>query len=53
MLEYSDSYSDTSLSFWNFRRDEIEEDVDLTTDNASSFKHKANLIDNKEIMEKR
>ena len=42
----SDSYCDTSGSSWNFKRDEIEGDVDLTIDNASSFKYKANLIGN-------
>ena len=45
-LEYSDNYSDTSASLWNFKRDEIEEDADLTIDNGSSFKYKANLIGN-------
>ena len=38
LIEYSDNYSDTSESLWNFKRDEIEGDVDLTIDNASSFK---------------
>ena len=38
LIEYSDHYSDTSGSLWNFKRDEIEEDADLTTNNASSFK---------------
>ena len=31
---------------WNFKRNEVEEDADLTINNASSFKHKANLIGN-------
>ena len=44
LLEYNDNYSDTSGSLWNFKRDEIEEDADLTTNNASSFKYKAKLI---------
>ena len=44
LLEYSNNYSDTSGSLWNFRRDEIEEDADLTINNISSFKYKANLI---------
>ena len=48
LIEYSDNYSDTSGSLWNFKRDEIEEDVDLTIDNASSFKYKANFIGNTE-----
>ena len=44
LLEHINNYSDTSGSLWNFKRDEIEGDVDLTIDNASSFKYKANLI---------
>ena len=46
LLEYSDNYSDTSGSLWNFKRDEIEGDVGLTIDDASSFKYKVNLIGN-------
>ena len=38
LIEYSDNYFDTSGNLWNFKRDEIEGDVDLTIDNASSFK---------------
>ena len=30
LIEYSDNYSDTSSSLWQFKRDEIEENVDLT-----------------------
>ena len=30
LIEYSDSYSDTSGSLWQFKRDEIERDEDLT-----------------------
>ena len=44
IIEYSHNYSDTSGSLWQFRRDEIEGDVDLTINNAPSFKYKANLI---------
>ena len=44
LIEYGDNYSDTCGSLWNFKRDEIEGDVDLTIDNAPSFKYKANLI---------
>ena len=32
LIEYSDNYSDTSGSLWQLKRDEIEEDVDLTFD---------------------
>ena len=46
LTEYSDNYSDTLGSLWNFKRDEIEEDVDLTVDNSSSFKYKSNIIGN-------
>ena len=48
LIEYSDNYSDTSRSLCNFKRDEIEGDVDLFIDNASSFKYKANIIGNTE-----
>ena len=49
LIEYSDNYSDTSGSLWQFKRDEIE-DVDLTHDtnhipnNSSSFKYKSSFI---------
>ena len=42
--KYSDNYSDTSGNLRNFKRDKIEGDADLTINNASSFKYKANLI---------
>ena len=44
LIEYSDDYSDTSGSLWQFKRDEIEGIVDLAVDdnsipnNSSSFK---------------
>ena len=50
LIEYSDNYSDTSGSLWQFKRDEIEGDVDLTVDaqhipnNSSSFKYKSSFI---------
>ena len=43
LIQYSDNYSDTSGSLWQFRRNEIEGDVDLTIDDAPSFKYKSNL----------
>ena len=46
LIEYSDNYSDTSGSLWQFKRDEIEEDVDLNVDNSSSFKYKSSFIGN-------
>ena len=42
LIEYSDNYSDTSGSLWNFKRDEIDGDAD--DDNAPSFKYKASII---------
>ena len=32
LIEYSDNYSDISGRLWQFKREEIEEDVDLTLD---------------------
>ena len=49
LIEYSDNYSDTSGSLWNFKRDEIDNNANVTNDNnAPSFKYKANLIGNTE-----
>ena len=49
LLEYSDNYSDTSGSLWQFKRDEITNNADVTNDNnVPSFKYKANLIANTE-----
>ena len=53
LIEYSDNYSDTSGSLWQFKRDEIEGNVDLTVDanhipnNSSSYKYKSSLITNR------
>ena len=48
LIEYSDNYSDTSGSLWDFKRDEID-NANVTNDNnASSFKYKASLIGNTE-----
>ena len=52
LIEYSNNYSNTSGSLWQFKRDEIE-DVDLTADGnhipkrSSSFTYKSNLITNR------
>ena len=49
LIEYSDNYSDTSGSLWDFKRDEIVDNAYVTNDNnAPSFKCKANLIGNTE-----
>ena len=53
LIEYSDNYSDTSGSLWQFKRDEIEGDVNLTVyaqhipNNSSSFKYKSSFITSK------
>ena len=45
LIEYSDNYSDSSGSFWGFKRDEITNNADVTNDvNAPLFKYKANFI---------
>ena len=44
LIEYSDNYSDTSGSLWQFKRNEIEGDVDLTANNSLSSKYKSNFI---------
>ena len=52
LIEYSDNYSDTTGSLWQFKIDEIK-DVDLTVDdnhipnNSSSFKYKSSFITNR------
>ena len=49
LIEYSDDYSDTSGSLWDFKRDEIVNNANVTNDNnASSFKYKKSLIGNTE-----
>ena len=53
LIEYRDNYSDTSGSLWQFKRDEIGGDNDLTVDaqhipnNSSSFKYKSSFITNR------
>ena len=45
LIEYSDNYSDTSGSLWDFKRDEMDNNANVTNDNnASSFIYKASLI---------
>ena len=49
LIEYSDNYSDTSGSLWQFKRDGLNvNDINaaLTNDNAPSFKYKASIIGN-------
>ena len=47
LIEYSDNYSDTPGILWDFKRDEIVNNANVTNDNnASSSKYKENLIGN-------
>ena len=44
-IEYSDNYSDTSGSLWQFERDEPPaNNADFTATNSESFKYKAALV---------
>ena len=49
LFEYSDNYSDTSGSLWQFKRDEQNMNYtnsdDVTTAN-STFKYKSNILEN-------
>ena len=49
LIEYGGNYSDTSGCLWGFKRDEIDNNAEVTNDNsAPSFKYKASLIGNTE-----
>ena len=39
LIEYSDNYSDTSGSLWDFKRDEIDNNANVTNDDVPSFKY--------------
>ena len=45
LIEYSENYSDTSGSLWQFKRDEVtDKNANLTISNSQSFKYKAGLL---------
>ena len=49
LIEYSDSYQDSSGTLYQYKRDEPPEDdavADLTADNSSSLKYKISLLGN-------
>ena len=49
LIKYSDNYSRTSGSLWGFKRDEIDNNVNMSIDdNAHSFKYKASITGNTE-----
>ena len=46
LIKYSDNYSDTSGSLWQFKGDEVPaNDADLSADYSQSFKYKAALVE--------
>ena len=48
LIEYSDNYSDTSGSLWQFKRDEVPaNNADLTINNSQSFKYKTAIAGRK------
>ena len=45
LIEYSDNYSETSGSLWQFKRDEVPaNNAELAIDHSQSFKYKAALL---------
>ena len=49
LIEYSDNYSNTSGSFWQFKRDEspvnnVGNHDNVSTDNSTSFKYKSSFL---------
>ena len=45
LVEYNDNYSDTSISLWDFKRDEVpDNNADFTIDNSQSFEYKTALV---------
>ena len=52
LIEYSDNYQDSSATLYQYKRDEPPEDnaiANLTANNSSSFKHKVNLLGNRNV----
>ena len=46
LIEYSENYSDTSGSLWDFKGDEIDNNANVSDDNTPSFKYKVSNIGN-------
>ena len=58
LIEYSDNYSDTSGSLWQFKRDEPPKEnngniSNVSTDNSSSFRYKSNFVGTFQMVEER
>ena len=52
LIEYSDNYQDSSVTLYQYKRDEPPEDnaiANLMVNNSSSFKYKVNLLGNPEV----
>ena len=46
LIEYSDNYSDTSGSLWQFKKNEVPAgNIDFSIINSQSFKYKAALLE--------
>ena len=44
-IEYSENYSNTSRSSWQFKKDEVlANNANLSIDNSQSFRYKAALL---------
>ena len=50
LIEYSDNYSDTSGSLWQFKRDEGPANNDFTIGNSQFFKCKAALVGKQQML---
>ena len=51
LIEYSDNYSDTSGSLWQFKRDEVPANkAVLAINNSQSFKYKAALVGKQQML---
>ena len=47
LIKYSDNYSDSTASSYQFKRQEpLDDNADLTIEGSSSFKYKSNLLGN-------
>ena len=46
LIEYSDNYSDTSGSLWQFQRDEIENNANVSGAYSSPFECKSKFVNN-------
>ena len=52
LIEYSENYQDSSVTLYQYKRDEPQDDLanNLATDTSSSFKYKVNLLGNPNIV---